>query len=133
MLAEESTPLPWGPPVIQVTSLIFACDWLMIINPPWLCRVRSRSRNQRFLHNRGTRIYNCQWSWRSWDMCKARSPVTKLSRHRLSPMFQLSIWKGSEERVLDIEFLEGYRLLALQNPTRPRSGSLATPNFREGC
>lgn len=104
----------------------------MLISPRSLCRVRSRSRNQLFLHNRDTRIYNCRWGWRSWDMCKARSLVTKLSRHRLSPMFQLSIWKGSQERVLDIEFLEGYRLLALQNRTkRPRSGSLATPNFRE--
>src|SRR5438445_3543558 len=107
MLAEESTPLPWGPPVIQVTSLIFASDLLMIINPPWLCRVRSRSRNQLFLHNRGTRIYNCQWGWRNWDMRKARSLVTKLSRNQLSPMLQLSIWKVSQERLLNIEFLEG--------------------------
>src|SRR2546426_4201927 len=72
-----------------------------------LCRVRSRSRNQLFLHNRGTRIYNCQWGWRNWDMRKARSLVTKLSRHQLSPMLQLSIWKGSQERLLNIEFLEG--------------------------
>src|SRR5438445_2940111 len=87
----------------------------MIINPPWLCRVRSRSRNQLFLHNRGTRIYNCQWGWRNWDMRKARPLVTKLSRHQLSPMFQLSIWKGSQERLLDIEFLDGPAISAAES------------------
>src|SRR2546428_10441472 len=104
----------------------------MIINPPWLCRVRSRSRNQPFLRSRDTRIYNCRWGWRSWDMCKARSLVTKLSRKGLSPMFQISVWKELWNASRISNSLQRLRQLALQNPTeKPWSRSLPGPNFRE--
>src|SRR2546426_8644470 len=103
MLAEESTPLPWGPPVIQVTSLTFGCDWLMIINLQSLYRGRSRNRNQRFLHSRDTHTCNCRLDWSSLDRSNARSLLTKLSRNRLSPMFQLSIWKHYLANVRNVE------------------------------
>jgi len=65
----------------------------MLISPRLLYRIRSHNRNQRFLHSRDRRTYNCRWGWRSLDMRKARSFLTKLSRNRHSPMFQLRIWK----------------------------------------